>query len=52
MGQLVNMGLLNRSEVTRVLLDAARGWSGIEREREILATIASGLNSKAAEDTR
>lgn len=52
MGQLANMGLLNRSEVTRVLLDAARGWSGIEREREILATIASGLNSKAAEDTR
>lgn len=53
MGQFINMGLLTQAEVVRALSEAARQWSGSDQtERQILATIASGLDSNAGGDTR
>lgn len=51
MSQFINLGLLTHSEVVRALSDAARSWSGSKQsEGQILATIASGLNSNTAKD--
>lgn len=53
MGQFITMGLLTRSGVEMGLAHAARRWIDSDQsEHEILATIASGLNSQAGGDTR
>lgn len=53
MGQLMTMGLLVQSEVVDALRRGTWRWTDSDQtEQEILNTIASGLKSKAAEDTR
>jgi len=53
MGQLITMGLLVQSEVVDALRRGTWRWTDSDQtEQEMLNTIASGLKSKAAEDTR
>jgi len=53
MGQFINKGLLTQAEVVQALLGAAHQWADHDQsERQLLATIASGLSSQAGKDTR
>lgn len=52
MAQLIGMGLLSESEVESALVNAARGWTDGDNERQIRATIQSGYRSEAAKETR